>query len=556
MLILLNNGIVFAATKNESDSKSYDSGYDAGYDYGYDRQDSNKSGLAAYKDSYKDSRAHKKLKEDIEDYNEREFREGFVDGYTDGHDDVDNADEDSDYATDLGKALGEISGANAYNSGKSSNWRTAIPKTKNISDMFGLSKQSSSYRSAFIKAFTSAFNEGYVEAYDRAAYEPVKVSLEQGVEDGEDVGTIVGAAYGSKDFFGGLDSSYKRDLPSRTVIAQQYSLNDDSNNYKDGFITGFISAYEESYNKAYRESNMDEALKKTASEIIPVSGGTAATTDKRFTVDVPSGTFYHDVNMSIITSYDVERTNYSNLIKASDSYTVVLTNLSGNLDDSKSIKLTFEYYGDRYKGGIYRLQDNRWLYIPTVIEDGKMSAKLNPKSLNSYGTTFSAFVDNNIPVFRDTRGHWAGDEIDAYVRRGAISGYGDMLFKPDNNITRAEFLTLLSRTFNWNLYSYQGNTTTFKDADTFGYYGDVINYATQYNYIHGYIDGTFKPGNPISYAEVEAIMNRVLFYNNFRWSDIANKMLYEKKERSGSFKNMNNKITRAEVAYMLYNAAE
>ena len=556
LLMLLNSGMAFAATKNESDSNSYDAGYEAGYDYGYDRQDSSRTGLEAYKDSYKNSRAHDKLRESIKDYNEREFREGFVDGYTVGHGDVESSDGDVDYATDLGKALGEISGAKDYNSGKSSDWNKSIPNNKTISDMFGLSKQSSSYRSAFIKAFTSAFNEGYVEGYDKAAYEPVKVSLEQGTTDGEDVGAIVGAVYGSKDFFGGLSSSYKRDLPSRAEIARQYSLDEDSSNYKEGFIKGFVSAYEESYNKAYREENMNEGLKKTTSEIIPVSGGTAATDDNRFTVNVSSGTFYHDVNMSIITSYDVERTNYGNLIKASDSYTLVLTNLSKNVDESKSIELTFEYYGDRYKGGIYRLQDNRWLYIPTVIEEGKMSAKINPKSLNSQSMTFSAFVDNDASVFRDVRGHWASDEINAYVRRGVISGYGDMVFKPDNNITRAEFLILLSRVLNWNMYPYKGNVTPFKDADTFGYYRDVINYATQYNYISGYGDGTFKPGNPISYSEVEAIMSRISSYGDFRWYDMANKMLYEKKERSGSFNSMNNKITRAEVAYMLYNTTE
>ncbi len=107
-----------------------------------------------------------------------------------------------------------------------------------------------------------------------------------------------------------------------------------------------------------------------------------------------------------------------------------------------------------------------------------------------------------------------------------------MTFRPDNNITRAEFLTLLSRVFKWNIYTYPGSTTVFKDAGTFGYFSDVINYATYYNYISGYTDGTFKPGNLISYAEVEIIMNRVLYYQSFRWVNIANSMLTKKKTRS------------------------
>lgn len=552
LLMLLNTGVVFAATEG----LSYDAGYEAGYDYGYARQDRKISAIDAYNDDYKDSRAHRSLKNKIEDYKEREFRDGFLDGYMDGHDDKVNANQKLDYPSELGKSLGEIYGARDCQTGKDSDWRDALPESKNISNMFDLDKQSSAYRSSFIKAFTTAFNEGYVDAYDRAAYESDKLTLEQGVKDGEDVGMIVGAAYGSKDFYKGNYLDFKRDLPLYTEIIAQYSLNNDDVDYEDGFISGFISAYEESYNQAYREANMNDVLTKATSEIIPISGGTAVTADNRFSVNVPSGTFYHDVNLSIITSFDVEKSSYSNLIKASDSYTVELANSSGNMDEDKTIELSFEYYGDKIKGGIYRNDGSNWLYIPTVIEDGKMSAKINPKSLSSNGTTFSAFVDNNTSVFRDVRGHWANGEIDAYVRRGVISGYSDMTFRPDNNITRAEFLTLLSRVFNWNIYANIGSTTAYKDADTFGYYSNVINYATYHSYIYGYNDGTFKPSNLISYAEVEIIMNRVLYYQNFKWIDMANNMLYEKKVRSNSLNNLNNYITRAEVVYMLYNTTE
>lgn len=550
--MILNNGMVFAAT----DSLSYDAGYEAGYDYGYDRRDTKLSANDAYHDKYKDSRAHRNLKKEIENYKESEFRNGFIDGYMDAYDEKTNPQQDADYPKDLGKALGLIKGAKDYQTGKKSDWRAALPSSTNISKMFELDKQSSSYRGTFIKEFTSAFNEGYVEAYEKAVFGPDLITMEQGVTDGEDVGMIVGAAYGYKDFYEGKYLDFKRNLPSRNEITMQYSLNNDQIDYEDGFISGFISAYEESYNQAYREANMSEGLKKAASDVVPISGGKVATDDNRFAVEIPSGTYYHDVNLNIITSFDVREVSYSNLIKASDSYTVELSNLSGNVDESKSIELSFEYYGDKIKGGIYRLEGNRWLYMPTDVKDGMLSAKINPKILSSHGTTFSVFVDNNTEVFRDVRGHWAIDEIDAYVRRGVISGYSDNTFRPDNNITRAEFLTLLSRVFGWNIYANIGSTTNFKDANTFGYYNDVIKYATYHGYIYGYSDGNFKPGNLITYAEVEIIMNRVLYYQNFRWADVANSMLYDKKVRTNSFDSMNNNITRAEVAYMLYNITE
>ena len=100
------------------------------------------------------------------------------------------------------------------------------------------------------------------------------------------------------------------------------------------------------------------------------------------------------------------------------------------------------------------------------------------------------------------------------------------------------------------------NLYAFKDADSFGNFSNITSYGLSHIYINGYSDGTFKPNNPITYNEVDIIMNRVIGYGSFKWIDIANDMLYEKKVRSSSFHNMNDKITRAEVVYMLYKITE
>jgi hypothetical protein len=41
----------------------------------------------------------------------------------------------------------------------------------------------------------------------------------------------------------------------------------------------------------------------------------------------------------------------------------------------------------------------------------------------------------------DIAGHWAESNIKKLVSLGAISGYPDGTFRPNNNITRAEFVT-------------------------------------------------------------------------------------------------------------------
>lgn len=557
LLMLLSNGMVFAAT-----TESYDAGYEAGYKIGYDKANSNVTARSTYRNSYKDSQKHNSIKKDIVDYNESEFEKGFIDGYDDGSDDGydekydKKTDQKVDYATTLGKALGEIYGAKDFQNGESSDWKDLLPSRSKISNMYNLDKQSTAYKNTFITEFNKAFQEGYIDAYDKAMFEPDKVTLEQGVSDGEAAGLIIGAAYGAKDFYEGRDSLVYNDLPTESEIIRDYALSNDNDEYKDGFISGFLRAYEEAYNTAFREANMNNALKKVTSEVIPISGGGLVTADNRFAINIPSGIYYHDVNCLVTTTFDAGARQYGGLIKASDSYEVKIVNSSGNVDDSKLIELTFEYHGDKAQGGIYRQNGNVWLYVPTNVKEGMLTAKINPSSLSSSGTTFSAFADTNVTIFRDSRGHWAGDEIDAFVRRGIISGYGDNTFRPENSISRAEFITLLSRVYNWNTSWYMGNTTAFKDANIFGNYTDVINYSTYHGFIYGYGDGTFKPNNPITYTEVEIIMKRVLPYSYFRWANIANDMLYEKQTRSNSLNSLNYNITRAEVVYMLYNLTE
>lgn len=552
LLMLLNTVTVFAATD------SYDAGYDAGYDYGFDYTGRQITGRTAYNSNYRDSRAHRNIIRDMgDDYEESEFRDGFIDGFNDGYDaDFDDDAAEVDYASQLGKLLGGIYGERDFQNSIRSDWKKALPSTSEVRRMFNLDRQTTAYANSFISAFNSAFNDGYVEAYENAMFEPAKITMEQGFKDGEDSGWNYGAAYGAKDYHEGNFSSFKRDLLTKFEIVSEYSLNNHSNEYEDGFIAGFISAYEEGYNEAFRGATLNEGLKKITSEVIPIIGSEVVTGDGRFAVKIPSGIYYHDVNLIISTSYDAGDARSGNLIKSSDSYNVKIVNSSGNVDDGKSIEVSFEFHGDKAAGGIYRQSGNQWLYVPTVIEDGMMKAKVNPARLTSYGTTYSAFVDKNFTVLTDARGHWASDEIDAFVRRGIISGYSDNTFRPDNYITRAEFLTLVSKVYNWNTsWYYSSSAITYNDSDIFGSYNHVIYYASYHNIIYGYSDGYFRPNNLITYSEVEAIMGRVRT-GTFRWANTANDMLYEKKVRSNSFNSLNNNITRAEVAYMLYNLTE
>lgn len=51
------------------------------------------------------------------------------------------------------------------------------------------------------------------------------------------------------------------------------------------------------------------------------------------------------------------------------------------------------------------------------------------------------------PSFKDIDGHWAESSIETAVQAGVLNGYPDGSFKPNNTITRAELLKVMAMTF-------------------------------------------------------------------------------------------------------------
>ena len=102
-------------------------------------------------------------------------------------------------------------------------------------------------------------------------------------------------------------------------------------------------------------------------------------------------------------------------------------------------------------------------------------------------------------------GKWFNNAVSTLANGGILTGYEDGTFKPNANITRAEFATMAVRFFS---SSYEGEDL-FPDIDKH-WAKDYINTAANEGIINGYEDGTFRPSQPITRAEAMAIVNRVL----------------------------------------------
>ena len=169
-------------------------------------------------------------------------------------------------------------------------------------------------------------------------------------------------------------------------------------------------------------------------------------------------------------------------------------------------------------------------------------------------------IENKIP--QDIKGHWAYDSIKQFIEKGYINGYEDKTFKPNNSITRAEFVRIVNKVFN---FTEQGKEN-FKDIEIGAWYYADICIGVNAGYINGYEDGTFRPNEAITREEAASIISTITnLYGNSNlkfvddnkiasWAKSSVYALAEAKIMTGYEDNTfrpKNKITRAEAVATL-----
>nr|WP_312579435.1 S-layer homology domain-containing protein [Sedimentibacter sp.] len=180
------------------------------------------------------------------------------------------------------------------------------------------------------------------------------------------------------------------------------------------------------------------------------------------------------------------------------------------------------------------------------------------------GNFSTVFADTT--VANDFEGHWAQATIQKWVDEGRISGYTDGSFKPNANITRAEFVKLVNGLID---YDTKGNIS-FNDVKTGDWFYDAVSIANEIGYISGYPDKSFRPNDNITREQAAAILSRIQYLGEN--TDVAKDFSDNEKISSwalgtvgaaaeagfisgyenGSFKPLNN-LTRAEAVTMLDN---
>jgi len=112
-------------------------------------------------------------------------------------------------------------------------------------------------------------------------------------------------------------------------------------------------------------------------------------------------------------------------------------------------------------------------------------------------------------VFPDvSSSNWFNNAISVMSSMSIVNGYEDGTFKPNSAITRAELATIVAR-FGRAMNMKGDNEYRFTDISGHWAQEDII-FAALIGWVNGYPDWTFKPNQPISRAEFMTLVNRML----------------------------------------------
>ena len=186
--------------------------------------------------------------------------------------------------------------------------------------------------------------------------------------------------------------------------------------------------------------------------------------------------------------------------------------------DVKVNKTTVTLYA-KWSGGNYGPDDtgvSKWLETDehnaflSGYPDGSFLADKNMTRAEVAQMFYSLLLDKNVTItktFSDVEDDaWYAKAVNTMASLGMLEGYPDGTFRPDAPITRAEFAAI-ALAF---AYDPASASCSYTDVSANAWYYTYVAQATTYGWIGGYPDGSFRPNNSITRAEVAVIVNNML----------------------------------------------
>ena len=144
-------------------------------------------------------------------------------------------------------------------------------------------------------------------------------------------------------------------------------------------------------------------------------------------------------------------------------------------------------------------------------------------------TTETNISNNGKYFFNDVpQSHWANEYIYYLADKNIINGKSENTFAPNDNITRAEFVTILYRMYGQEAAASELN---FSDVSSDDWFYDAVSWAVEAGITNGIDEYTFAPNNNISREQMAVMIVRFVNYMNYT---------LEENETTTAFSDQNN----------------
>ena len=122
-----------------------------------------------------------------------------------------------------------------------------------------------------------------------------------------------------------------------------------------------------------------------------------------------------------------------------------------------------------------------------------------------------------VSIYSDINmGHWAYESVLRLSQRGVIAGDGNKNFRPDDNVTRAEFLKMILSAMD--LYD-ENAECNFPDVDVTAWYYKYVASGSVMGVVKGDDSGNFNPNAKISRQDAVKIMYNAAMFKNYAISE-------------------------------------
>ena len=142
--------------------------------------------------------------------------------------------------------------------------------------------------------------------------------------------------------------------------------------------------------------------------------------------------------------------------------------------------------------------------------EGKFGPEDNMTRAQAAQMFYNLLLDKDVAItvsFSDVAENaWYAEAVNTLASLGIVDGVGGGLYAPERAITRAEFTVIAMRFAHLDT----SGENIFSDVSRSDWFYDQVVGSVKYGWIDGYADGTFRPNNTITRAEVTTIVNRML----------------------------------------------